>query len=173
MTRKVKMKEDKLHHIKSTGFRTPDQYFESFENNLFEHLNKKKCIDGIETSGYAVPKDYFDSVEDHVFGKLNTENKPVIHLQSRKTFYYIAGIAASFVVLLSLFLNNNNSISIDSLETAALESYLNEEDYTSDDIASLFLSDDISETNFIDVSISDEMLNQYLESIETEDLILD
>ena len=120
-----------------------------------------------------MPKDYFDSVEDHVFGKLNTENKPVIRLQSRKTFYYIAGVAASFVLLLSLFLNNNNIITIDTLDTAAIENYLYQEDYTSDDIASLFLSDDISETNFIDVTISDDMLNQYLESIETEDLILD
>lgn len=167
------MKEDKLHHNKATGFKTPDQYFESFENNLFDRLNKKESIDGIETSGYAVPKDYFDSVEDHVFGKLNTENKPVIRLQSRKTFYYIAGVAASFVLLLSLFLNNNNSITIDTLDTAAIENYLYQEDYTSDDIASLFLSDDISETNFIDVTISDDILNQYLESIDTEDLILD
>ena len=90
------MKKDKLHHIKSTGFKTPDKYFESFENNLFDHLNKEESIAGIKTSGYTVPKDYFDSVEDHVFGKLNTENKSVIRLQSRKTFYYIAGIAASF-----------------------------------------------------------------------------
>ncbi len=126
MIRKVNMKKDKLHNIKSTGFKTPDHYFESFEDKLLERLDEKESIAGIETSGYAVPKNYFDSVEDHVFGKLNTENKPVIHLQSRKMFYYLAGIAASFVVLLSLFLNNNNSISIDSLETAALESYLND-----------------------------------------------
>lgn len=173
MPREVKMKEDKLHHIKSTGFKAPDQYFESFQINLFDRLNKKEAIDGIETSGYVVPKDYFDSVEYNIFDKLNTQDKPVIHLRSRKTFYTIAGIAASFVLLINLFLNNNNSITIDTLETAALESYLYQEDYTSDDIASLFKSDDISETSFIDVTISDEMLNQYLESIETEDLILD
>ena len=167
------MKKDKLHNIKSTGFKIPDQYFESFDGKLFESINKNDSIEGIENSGYTVPKNYFDSVEDNILSQLNTEEKPVIKLKSRAQFYYVAGIAASFALLLSLFFNTKDIISIDAIDTMALESYLYQEDYTNDDLASLFKTDDISETNFIDVTISDEMLNQYLESIDTEDLILD
>lgn len=167
------MKKNKLHNIKSPGFKTPDNYFESFEDKLFERLNENESIEGIETHGYTIPKDYFDTVETNVFKKLNTEDRPVITLKPRTKFYYVAGIAASFVLLLSLFLNQKNSISIDTIDTVALESYLYQEDYTNDELASLFTSNEISETDFIDVSISDETLSQYLENIDTEDLILE
>ena len=98
------MKKNKLHNVKSTGFKTPDQYFESFEDNLFERLNNKESIEGIETSGYTVPKDYFNTVEEKILSKLNTAEKPVISLNSRNTFYSIAGIAASLILLMAVII---------------------------------------------------------------------
>ena len=167
------MKKTKLHNVKSTGFKTPDNYLESFDDKLFERFNEKESIEGIETSGYTIPADYFDTTEANVFKKLDTEDKPVITFKPKAKFYYVAGIAASFLLLLSLFLNQKNAISIDTIDTVALESYLYQEDYTNDDLAVLFKSEDISETDFIDVTISDETINQYLESLDTEDLILE
>ena len=38
------MKKDKLHNVKSTGFKTPEHYFESFEDQLFERLNDKEAL---------------------------------------------------------------------------------------------------------------------------------
>jgi hypothetical protein len=167
------MKEDRLHNIKSSGYKAPNDYFKSFDAKLIERLDEEESIEGIETSGYTIPQEYFDSVEAIVLSKLNVEKKPVIKLRTKTLIYYVAGIAASFAVLLSLFFNSKDAISIDAINTMAIESYLYQEDYTNADLASLFNTDDISETNFIDLTISDEMLNQYLESIDTEDLILD
>lgn len=167
------MCKNKLHNIKSTGFKTPSQYFESFDDKLFECLNEKDMLPEIETSGYTVPQNYFDAVEAQILNKLNQEDKPVIKLNSRTVLYYALSMAASLVILFGLFFNNKDVVSIDAIDTLALESYLYQEDYTNDELASLFKSNDISETNFIDLTISDEMLNQYLENIDTEDLILD
>ena len=85
----------------------------------------------------------------------------------------MAGIAASIVLLFSLILTNKNGISIDNLDTVAIESYLYQEEYSNEELASLFQMGEISETDFIDVNISEETLNQYLENIDTEDLILE
>ena len=87
--------------------------------------------------------------------------------------YYVAGIAASFVLLLSLFYNNEDKININAIDTASIENYLFQEDYTNDDLATLFITDNISEADFIDITISDDTLNEYLENVDTEDFILD
>lgn len=167
------MKKNKLHNIKSTGFKTPDHYFESFEDNLFERLTEKESIAGIENSGYTVPKDYFKTIENKIISKLITKEKPVITLRPRTTFYYVAGIAASFVLLFSLVFNNTDALSIDTIETSSLEGYLFQEDYTNDELAFLFVGSEISEADFINVSISEETLNQYLDNTDTEDLIFE
>lgn len=167
------MKKNKLHNIKKTGFNIPKHYFKAFNERLFERIKSNDSIEGIETSGYSVPQNYFDTVDSKIMSRLKTEEKPIIRLKPRTTFYTIAGIAASFILLFSLVFNNTKSISIGALETSFLERYILQESSTYDDLASLFETDDISETDFIDITISDETLDHYLENTDTEDLILD
>ncbi|WP_458625893.1 hypothetical protein [Winogradskyella sp. PC D3.3] len=38
------MKNTNLHNIESSGFKTPNDYFESFEADFFEHLKEKKPL---------------------------------------------------------------------------------------------------------------------------------
>jgi len=168
------MKKENIHNIKSSGFKTPDNYFESIDDQILERLNDKEIISASETTGFMVPKDYFDSVETTILEKIESQPEtPVIALKSRRTLYYFAGIAASFVLLLSLFFNNEDKININAIDTASIENYLFQEDYTNDDLATLFITDNISEADFIDITISDETLNEYLENADTEDFILD
>ena len=161
MIRKVKMKEDKLHNINSTGFKTPDNYFEAFEDKLFNRLNEKESLEGIETSGYIVPKEYFESIEDTIINKLNTEDKPVISLQSRKTFYYIAGIAASLVLLFAVFFNSEST---EELSAEMVEAYLENRDLNSYEIAQLLSDTDLLEDDFtiINTPYEEDNLESYL-----------
>ena len=168
------MKNKNLHHVKSTGLKTPDHYFESFEIDFFERLKEKETFKGIENPGFKLPNDYFNTVDNTILGKLKTDTEtPVITLKSKRSFYYVAGIAASFLLLFSLVFNTKNNISFDTLDTAIIEGYLYQEEYTNEDFASLFITEDISETDFIDLNISEETLDQYFENIETEDLIFE
>ncbi|MFC0605025.1 hypothetical protein [Winogradskyella pulchriflava] len=166
------MKKDKLNNITSTGFKTPDNYFVSFEAKLQKRLSNKETIEGVEHTGYVVPKGYFESFEDNLLENIN-QDKPVITLQPKRKLYYIAGIAASFILLFGVLFNLKKDISIESIDTLAIESYLYQEDYSNDELASLFKPNEISVNDFIDLNISDETLNQYLETIDTEELILD
>ena len=169
------MKKENIHNITSSGFKTPANYFESLDAQILERLADKEMISGIDNPGFTVPKDYFDSVESMVFEKLTAQpEQPVITLKPRRTFYYVAGIAASLVLLVSLVFNNtNDSLSINTIDTASIENYLYQEDYSYDDLANLLQTDYMSETDFIDINISDDYIDQYIDNIDPEDLNLD
>ncbi len=162
------MKNDKLHSIKTTGFKAPDQYFETFEDKLFERLNKKDTLEGIEDSGFKVPEGYFDQLEDQIITKVTTEDKPVIRLSSRKSFYYVAGIAASLIIMLAIFIPSINSpeeISVEMVET-----YFENSDLDSYDLAELLVNAELLEEDFnvIEPEIDEDNLESYL--LENSDI---
>lgn len=168
------MKKKNIHNITDSGFKTPDGYFDTFENQFLERLDKKEMVNTSETSGFKVPKDYFESVETSILNQVEAKTEtPVISLKQKRSFYYVAGIAASFVLLFSLFINNEDKININTIDTDSIENYLYQEAYSNDDFASLFKSDEISETDFIDLNVSDETINEFLEHVDTEDFILE
>ena len=68
------MKKEKLHIIKSPGFKTPKDYFESFDDKLMQHLNNKEIIEGIEVTGFKVPDAYFNTVEERIISKITNDN---------------------------------------------------------------------------------------------------
>lgn len=139
------MKKDKLHNVKSTGFKTPNTYFDSFEDKLFERLYEEKSIEGVKNSGYTVPKDYFDSVEDTILSKINTDETPVVRLNTKKAFYYIAGIAASLVIMLAVLFGNGST---EELSVEMVETYLENRDLDSYELAQLLSDVDLLEDDF-------------------------
>jgi hypothetical protein len=169
----MNMKNDKLHNITSTGFKTPEHYFDTFEDKLFERLEDKESIAGIETSGYTVPKDYFNSIEENILRKIKSDGKPVISLKSRNTVYYIAGIAASLLVLVALFLNNGKNENVLTAEMAQV--YFEERGINSYDLLELLSDTDLSEEDFniIDTPYDEDNLETYLLENSDIETILD
>lgn len=154
------MKKDKLHNIKSNGFKTPDNYFESFEDRFFESLNDNKVIDGIVDAGFKVPKGYFDTIDEKVLN--NLENKPVVRLNTRKTLYYVAGIAASLLLLFTIFINNGDKTQ--ELSAEMVETYFENSDLDSYELAELLVNADILEEDFtlVETEYKEENLESYL-----------
>ncbi|MDN3492310.1 hypothetical protein [Winogradskyella bathintestinalis] len=167
------MKRDKIHNISTSGFKTPDHYFDTLEAQLYDRLDEKEFLNGENSTGFTVPKNYFDTVENNILRNRESEEKPVISLKPRTTTYSIIGIAASIIFLFGLFFNSDDQINIEAIDTATIENYLYQEDYTSEEFASFFNPNDISETAFIEINLSDDTINEYLESIDTEDFITD
>ncbi|NRD19745.1 hypothetical protein HNV08_06765 [Winogradskyella eckloniae] len=168
------MKKEHIHNIKSSGFKTPDNYFNSIDDQILGRINKSDALSGIEAPGFTVPSSYFDTVEASILEKIEDKAKtPVIQLKPRRTLYYVAGIAASLLLLIGLVFNNEEELSLNTIDTASIENYLYQEEYSYDELATLFKTEDISETDFIDISISEDYLDSYLENIDTEDFILD
>ena len=154
------MKNEKLHNIKSNGFKTPENYFDSIEDKFFERLKFEENIEGVNDSGFTAPEDYFDTLEDKILSKL--EDKPVVKLNSRKNFYYIAGIAASLLLLFAIFLNNNDTTQ--ELSAEMVETYFENSDLDSYELAELLVNADILEEDFtiVETEYKEENLESYL-----------
>ncbi|MBC2845858.1 hypothetical protein [Winogradskyella flava] len=155
------MKKDKLHNIKSTGYKTPDNYFEVVEDKIFTRLSEKESVGGIQDEGFRVPDDYFDTIEDKVFSKLNDKYTPVVQLRSRKTLYYIAGLAASIMLLLAIFINKNTS---EDISVEMVETYLENRNLDSYELAELLSDANLLEEDFtiITTPYEEENLEDYL-----------
>lgn len=162
MRRKTNMKDDKLHNITSTGFKIPKAYFESFDDQLFAHLDKNDSIEGVKTAGYAVPKDYFSSIEDNILAQLRSEDKSVISLKSRKVIFYMAGIAASLVLLFAVFIRSGKPEYTISAEM--VEAYLEDRDLNSYELAQLLSDSNLLEDDFtiIKTTYEEDNLESYL-----------
>ena len=166
------MKKDKSHTVK-TGFKLPEDYFENFEGRLNERILEDSTLN-MESNGFKVPQNYFETFETRILDRIKSERETkVVRLLSKQKLYYMAGIAASILIIISIMLTNRNRLSIDSLDTFAIERYLYQEEFSNEDLAALYQSIELSETDFIDMNISEDTYNEYIETIETEDLIIE
>ena len=154
------MKKEKLHNIKSNGFKTPENYFDSIEDKFFERLKFEENIEGVNDSGFTAPEGYFDTLEDKILSKL--EDKPAVKLNSRKTLFYIAGIAASLLLLFAILLNNNDTTQ--ELSAEMVETYFENSDLDSYELAELLVNANILEEDFtiVETEYKEENLESYL-----------
>ena len=167
------MKKSHLHNIKDTGFKTPDAYFDTFEERLFKKIDVQKKMMSTIDSGYKVPDNYFESFDDKIQRRLKNDATPKVRtLIPWRNVAYVSGIAASLVLMLSLFMKSDDSLSINQIETAAIEDYLNKENLNIYDIASLLNEDDLVLDNFLTNTFTEESLENYLlNNTSIEDLI--
>lgn len=162
------MKKNKLNNIKATGFKTPENYFESFEAKLLDRIVDKQKLEGLSKTGFTVPNEYFKTVEDSILDKINTrDNTPVISLTSRKSFYYIASIAASLMLLFAIYINTNNK---EELSIEMVENYFEDTEISSYELAQLMSETDFLEDNFtiIESTFNEDNLETYL--LENSDI---
>lgn len=156
------MKNNKLHNIKSSGFKEPDGYLESFDELLMNKLKENHSLKGLQNTGFKVPEHYFENFDDKIIKAVSSEKEvKVIPLMSWKKAIYVSGIAASIILMISLFNNYNNKPTFDNLETALIDEYIIDEDFTNEDIATL-LSDDLTLNNFMDSHLIDDNLEEYI-----------
>lgn len=163
------MKHNKLHSKKETGFKVPKDYFENFEASIVRQASlKSKATD----TGFTVPKDYFKHIENDILAKVNQEETvKVIPLFNKRNIIYISSLAAAILLLFNLSIINT-PFNYDSLDTETVDTFILN-NFEADEIASLFSSSELSETNFIDYNLNDETLDYYLESLDETELILE
>ncbi|TWO31960.1 hypothetical protein E1J38_011305 [Seonamhaeicola sediminis] len=162
------MKKNKLHNIKNSGFKAPNQYFDTLEDHI---INELKLKERSHTSGFKAPDNYFDSLEETILNKVSRESKPkVFELFSNKTIVYASSIAAAVLLLISLSLFDSK-ISFDDLDNETVENYLLYENIDSYEIASFLNEEDLKEENFVEFNIDEEVVEDYIfDNLDVEDL---
>ncbi len=160
-----------------SGFKIPNNYMKDFEANIFDKLEISADKSKERKSGFQVPTDYFNTIEENILVRLDTEGKKgkIVNLFSKKNLYYASAVAAIFVVMLCTFLfNSPDSNSIDTIEYAALEDYLGEEDLDYYDISNLIYEDGFIIESLNASNFDDEAIFDYLnENIEYSGLIIE
>jgi hypothetical protein len=191
------MKNNNLHNIKDSGFKTPDHYFECLEDSILNEvqlsenievpdhyfdglediiLSKAKLSEKVNTTGFKTPEDYFNTIEDAIINKVEIkQNQKIIPLFNKKTFLYISSIAAVILLFFSLpiFSNEKNTeaLSISDIDTELIDKYVLDETQATD-LAILFTETELDETSFINYNLSDDALDTYLEDLDENELIL-
>jgi hypothetical protein len=169
------MKNEKLNTIKSTGFKTPDNYFESLEDCIYSKMLEDKLPSINDSSGFKVPEDYFDTLDYKVLNAIEIEeSSKVVSLFNWKKVAYLSGIAASIILVFNLFIKNSNKLTFDNLETASIENYLLNEDLNAYDIAPYLGTDSLDSDDFIENTMNASDIEDYLLlNSDVEQLIID
>jgi len=169
------MKENK----NISGFKTPENYFESFEERLFSKISEENFP---KSTGHKVPDGYFENMEDRVLKTvINSASAPgrekptkVISLFPKKYFGYAAAIAASLIIGFTVFNTETDNSSLDSLQLAAIDTYIEDGNLNLDlyDLTSYINDEDFNDLNLDDRQFSETTLENYiLENLDEETLI--
>jgi hypothetical protein len=156
------MKDKNLHNIKSAGFKIPKDYFDTLDKKILNNIDDANALKNIKSTSFKVPENYFDTIEKQITDKLSKEQETkVISLINKKTIIYISSIAAAILILFNLSIFDNNP-SFDNLETETVENYIINESISSYEIASLFTTDQLSESDFFEYEFDEKNLEEYL-----------
>ena len=163
-----------LNNIKTTGFKTPDKYFDSVEDNIMNAINQEESLNLSKETGLITPDNYFETIEDVVINKLNKKNNSkVIKLFNKRNLIYTSSIAAAILLLFNLSIFDKE-VTFDSLDTQTVENYIISEGIDSYELAALLTEGEFLEVDFLDETIADETLENYLlDNLELEELIIE
>jgi len=160
--------DNKLKHIKQTGFKVPEHYFQSFENDI---LNKISSIP--KDNGFVVDHGYFNTLETKVMQSIQEKPK-VISFSPWKRLAYTSMIAASLIIAVNVLFTNKH-LDFDDIETASLENYI-ETGIEFNELSSFLDEETIYLNDFTKVDLSESMLENYLLNdfdSKIEDLIIE
>lgn len=162
-------------------FKTPEGYFDNFNERLFERLAEEEGQEESsiipKSDGFVTPKEYFDSVYPSTIQKLGDQPTKVVSLRNYRTFYYAAAaIAVLFVLTFVWNWNKAPDINFEDLASADIETYFENNDFglSSYEIAEVVDLKDISLEDITDENLGDETILDYLDERvdEIEDLEL-
>lgn len=161
------MKHKTLDTIKTSGFKTPQNYFSQVEEQI---LSEVSLIDKVDQSGFEVPINYFDTLDRKVLNQLEAD-KPLIRFKPSASFYYIAGVAASLLLLIAIYINQEPTKDISG---EMVESYFQDSDLDTYELAQLLSDADLLEDDFIisETNYNEDHLETYLlENTDIEQLL--
>ncbi|WP_203255752.1 hypothetical protein [Hyunsoonleella ulvae] len=168
------MKHKNLHNIKASGFKTPKDYFDTFDEKLLENIKTNEVLPNTMVSGFKTPNSYFDGLEDSIIKTLSDDkDTKVIPLFSKKNIVYISSIAAAVLLLISLSIFNTTT-EYDDLETQTVENYIIDTNISSYEIAALLSEEELIEDTFVELNLEDESIEAYLlDASDIESLMIE
>lgn len=163
-------------------FKTPEGYFESFNERLFARLEAEESEPDTnflpKSDGFTIPEGYFEVVSNKIITNMGGNESKVIQLKPwRKIYYAAASIAAIFILSLLFFQKSEPEINFEDLASADIDSYFdqNEIEFSSYEIAEVIDIETILVADFFGQDFAEDEILEYLDENvdEIEDLNLD
>lgn len=165
----LQVKEDN----KIQGFKTPDNYFENFEERLFYKMTQENFP---ISSGFIVPDNYFGELENRFSGGVASSRKKgkILPLFQTRHFAAVAAVAASLIIGISIFKNQDQNNSLDSLQLATIDNYIDAGNLNLDfyELTSYITDEDISNIDVNRQQLEDAEIEAYLFENRNEETIL-
>lgn len=156
------MTKQKLTHIKSTGFKVPTNYFNKVSESISSQLSNvvSESVTLPKGDGFKAPENYFKSLEDEVFSQLDEPSETKVRkLSIQRKLYYISGIVAALFLWFGVFANSTET---DEVSIEMVESYLEEKDLDSYELAELLIESELLELD--DLTLEPEYDDQDIET---------
>ena len=176
MNNEIKHSEDFIRNTigNKTGFTTPKNYLNEFENNTFSTFLENNIQ---KETKFNIPSDYFNNLEEKILAKVSSEVKEVkvISFKDRVLRFIPAVAAASVLLFIGLNYFTNTKTTFDDITIADLETwYENDiENINSSELAMVFETADFEEDTFSETIIKNENLEEYLNSIDHTSLLIE
>lgn len=144
-------------------FKTPEGYFDSFEDKLRDKLSRGTSAIPRKTS-FKVPDNYFETFNERLITQLNKAPKVVQLYPVKKITAIIAAVAAILIVYLGLNLNPAETVRFTDLANTDIEAYFenNELDLSSYEIAEVIPVLNTEVSDMLNSPISEENILEYL-----------
>lgn len=171
------MKEKELAYGRDNGFRVPENYFRDFEARMMANISSIDAEENTSTAkAFIVPEGYFESFENRMMDRLEQEapKGKLVPLFSRKTWSYVAGVAAVLAVLLSsVVFNETREYDIEDLDMLAVENYLLETfEFTNPEETEMINEAEFSFATSASPNLDREAILEYLQENVEETAIL-
>jgi hypothetical protein len=168
------MKKQQLHKNIKSGFKTPDNYFASFEDTLFAKMQTNKLSKQTHASGYTTPNNYFENLEVQIMSRSIKKQPKIISIFKNRWTISSVAVAATITIILFLFFDQPDHLNFSNLEMASIENYILSSDISAGDI-SQFLTDEDINNSLTDHSIltEDNLETYLLNHSDLEELLID
>jgi len=144
-------------------FKTPDGYFNSFEDRLMGKLSKPESTLP-KDSTFKVPDNYFESFNDKLKNKLKNEPKVIQLFPIKKIMAVAASIAVIAILALRYDWNSQEKLSFNDLANTDIEAYFENNDFelSQYEIAEMLPVTNTEFPDFLSSPIESENLLDYL-----------
>ena len=144
-------------------FKTPEGYFDSFEDKLMDKLSKTESTIP-KDSPFKVPDNYFESFNESLKGKLDNEPKVIRLFPIKKIMVVAASIAAIALIALGYNWNSSSELGFNDLANTDIEAYFENNDFELSpyEIAEVLPVTNTEYSDFLSSPIESDNLLDYL-----------
>ena len=144
-------------------FKTPEGYFDSFQNELMAKLSEEN-VEIPRDRAFEVPDNYFETFNHKLKSKLDKEPKVIQFSPFKKLIAVAASVAAVAIIFLRFNWSSAEELSFSDLANTDIEAYFENNDFglSSYEIAEVIPVTDTEFYAFLNSPIDDDNIVDYL-----------